>query len=74
MLREPQVAQVTGLGRSTRYELELRGEFPRRRRITDSAVGWLESEIEEWLLSRERGCAAPPVAALEARGVKLAPR
>ena len=53
ILREPEVAMMTGLGRTTRYEMERRGDFPRRRRITaHNAVGWLESEVLEWLRSR----------------------
>ena len=58
ILREPDVARMTGLGRTTRYEAERRGDFPRRRRITRNAVGWLESEILEWL--RSRGVGLPP--------------
>lgn len=53
VLRESDVARTTGLGRTTRYEMERRGEFPRRRRIGKAAVGWLESEILAWLRSRQ---------------------
>jgi prophage regulatory protein len=50
-LREPQVFNVTKLSRSTRWRLEKEGKFPRRRRISCAAVGWLESEILFWLES-----------------------
>jgi prophage regulatory protein len=60
VLRESDVARTTGLGRTTRYEMERRGEFPRRRQLTPNAIGWLESEILDWLGSRElRGTKAP---------------
>jgi prophage regulatory protein len=58
ILRENEVAQATGLGRSTRYCMEREGRFPRRRRIGQSAVGWLESEIQQWIESRAVGTVA----------------
>jgi prophage regulatory protein len=60
LLREPEVAKVTGLGRTTRFQLERKGLFPRRRKITKNTVGWLESELLEWILSRGvRGQTSP---------------
>jgi prophage regulatory protein len=61
ILRETEVARVTGLARTTRYELEKEGLFPRRRHITKAAVGWLESEVQRWLRSREK-CSRADVA------------
>jgi prophage regulatory protein len=43
------VIRRTTLSRSAIHELEGRGEFPRRRRISANKVGWLESEIAEWI-------------------------
>ena len=63
ILREPEVARLTGLGRTTRYLLERSGSFPRRRKISHNAVGWIESEVLKWLRSREVGAAPPPVMA-----------
>ncbi len=51
-LREPEVARVTGLSRTTRWRMERRGEFPRRRSISRNAVAWLASEIETWMVER----------------------
>ncbi len=70
LLREPEVARMTGLGRTTRYEMERRGDFPRRRRLTSSAVAWLESEVLEWMRSRCAGPGSAPAAALQARGLE----
>ncbi|PYQ71873.1 MAG: transcriptional regulator [Acidobacteria bacterium] len=42
----------TGLSRSTIWRLERRGEFPRHRRISPNAVGWLEQEINEWMVAK----------------------
>lgn len=52
ILRQSEVLARTGLGRTTLWRLEKRGEFPARRRITGNIVGWIESEVEEWIASR----------------------
>ena len=49
MLREREVRTATGLSRTTRWRLERAGQFPRKRRISPGAVGWLESEIMAWM-------------------------
>lgn len=51
-LREPQVRQITGLSRVTRWRMEQRGDFPRRRQISLNAVAWLETEIREWMQAK----------------------
>ncbi|MBW1953785.1 MAG: AlpA family transcriptional regulator [Deltaproteobacteria bacterium] len=65
ILREPQVIEITGLSRTTLWRLEQCGCFPRRRRLGGRSVGWLKSEICEWITSR------PQAAGREAqRGAK----
>ena len=51
-LRFDAVRDRTGLSRSTIWRLERRGEFPRHRRISPNAVGWLEIEIQDWVLTK----------------------
>jgi len=51
--REPQVRHATQLSRSTRWRLERLGKFPARRQLSANSVGWLRSEVEEWLVSRK---------------------
>jgi len=51
-LRIRQVMQLTGLSRMTIYRLELAGRFPKRRRLSENSVAWLESDIEAWANSR----------------------
>ena len=51
-LREPQVAILTGLSKSTRWRLEKNGEFPKRRQLSAKCVGWLGSEVESWVHTR----------------------
>jgi prophage regulatory protein len=51
-LRRPAVEAVTGLSRSSIYEMMDKGEFPRPIRIGKRAVAWPQSTIEEWLANR----------------------
>jgi len=51
-LRESQVAVLTGLSKSTRWRLEKYGDFPKKRQLSTRSVGWLASEIEEWIQTR----------------------
>ncbi len=54
-IREPECAQITGLSRVTRWRLERRGDFPKRRQISPNAMGWLESELMSWMKARAEG-------------------
>jgi prophage regulatory protein len=51
-IRFAAVRERTGLSRSTIWRLERQGAFPKHRRISRNAVGWLEQEINEWVLWR----------------------
>ncbi|CAN5268586.1 AlpA family transcriptional regulator [soil metagenome] len=65
VLRVHQVKDRTGLSRSGIYALQQRGEFPRSVPLSDSgrAVGWLESEIDEFIRDRVRVSRGEPAAA-----------
>lgn len=52
ILRLPQVRQITGLGRSSIYALQESRAFPHSIKLSPRAVGWLESEIRDWIRSR----------------------
>ena len=52
ILRLPAVRARTGLARSTIYLAISEGRFPRPISLGERAVGWLESEINEWLNRR----------------------
>ena len=49
ILRRKQVETRTGLSRSTIYLRIKEGSFPKPINLGARAVGWLESEIGEWL-------------------------
>ena len=51
-IRRPAVQDMTGLSRSTIYDLMAKGAFPRPVRLTAKAVAWPESAIAEWLAQR----------------------
>lgn len=42
-----------GLGRSTIFELEKAGKFPKRRKFGLRNVRWIESEVDQWIEERE---------------------
>lgn len=52
-LRLRKVQELTGLGRSSIYDLMARGDFPRPVKLTAKAVGWPESTVVKWLASRK---------------------
>ena len=52
ILRLPEVLARTGLSRSTVYELIAKRLFPHPVSLSIRAVGWIESEIENWIASR----------------------
>ena len=54
ILRRPRVEDRTGLSRSTIYAKICANEFPKPVRLGRRAVGWLESEIDAWVLAQIR--------------------
>ncbi len=51
-LRLPEVIARTGLSRSTIYLRLDQGRFPPPVSLGGRAVGWIESEIDEWMRNR----------------------
>ena len=47
--REQKVKETTGLSRTTRWRMIKRERFPSPIKIGESAVGWLRSEILQWI-------------------------
>jgi len=48
-IRLPEVKNKTGLSRSSIYLRMSNAEFPQSISLGSRAVGWLESDINEWL-------------------------
>jgi len=55
ILRRADVERLIGLSRSTIYKMIAEGDFPQPIKIGARAVGWLESDICQWLNERSGG-------------------
>lgn len=59
ILRLPDVIQRIGIARSTLYDWvnpkspRYDPTFPKQRRLGLQSVGWVESEINDWILNRQ---------------------
>jgi len=49
IIREEECRRLTGICRTTRYMMERKGVFPARRQLGARSVGWLLSEVNDWL-------------------------
>jgi prophage regulatory protein len=49
IIRLPAVKEKTGLSRSSIYLRMTKDDFPKSISLGDRAIGWLESDIEQWL-------------------------
>ena len=58
ILRRPQVEQRTGLSRSTLYQYMKDGDFPKPVLLGSRAVGWVESDISDWIAARVKAARA----------------
>ncbi len=52
VLRLPDVKLQTGLSRSAIYQRIANHKFPRQINLGGRAVGWLESDIQNWIKER----------------------
>ncbi len=53
-IRRHELHQIVPLAETTIYELEQRGEFPRRFRLTARCVVWDLEEVEAWIDDRKQ--------------------
>jgi prophage regulatory protein len=60
--RMSKVIRLTGLSRSSIYRLEALGHFPRRVKLSASASGWRNDEVQAWIASRPRSIVPKKVA------------
>lgn len=49
ILRLPEVTQKIGLCKATIYNRVAAGVFPKQVRLGGRSVGWLESDLDEWI-------------------------
>ncbi len=53
-IRRQELRQIVPLAETTIYEMEQRGEFPRRFRLTARCVVWDLEEVEAWIEGRKQ--------------------
>jgi prophage regulatory protein len=54
VIRRPELRKIVPLADTTIYEMEQRGEFPKRFFLTPRCVVWDLAEVEAWLDERRR--------------------
>ncbi|TWC11957.1 AlpA family transcriptional regulator [Pseudomonas sp. SJZ101] len=52
IIRLKEVIDSTGLARSTIYKYIAEGTFPNSVPLGDRSVGWVESEVHDWILAK----------------------
>lgn len=52
IIRASELADRLGISRVTLWRWERNGLLPPKRRVGPNVVGWLESEISEWVAAR----------------------
>ncbi|NOQ93190.1 MAG: AlpA family phage regulatory protein [Methylophaga sp.] len=63
IIRLNDVKKMTGLSRSSIYDLISKGLFPKQIKLTPRSSGWVLSEIQQWLDDRIAARDAEMVAA-----------
>lgn len=58
VIRRPELRKIVPLADTTIYEMEQRGEFPKRFFLTPRCVVWNLAEVEVWLDERRRASEA----------------
>ncbi|HMN39191.1 MAG TPA: AlpA family phage regulatory protein [Hyphomicrobium sp.] len=73
-IRRQELRQIVPLAETTIYEMERRGEFPRRFNLTPRCVVWDLAEVEAWVEERKQaprvGVSKPDVHLRKTRPVR----
>jgi len=75
-IRRPELRKIVPLSDTTIYEMEQRGEFPRRFYLTPRCAVWDLAEVKAWIAERRRNCdaaTAEPVPYPDVRQRKVRP-
>ncbi len=54
VINTKELLALTGLSRSTIWRLEKEVLFPGRRSLSGKRVGWIRSEVEAWIETRQQ--------------------
>ncbi|WP_441001154.1 helix-turn-helix transcriptional regulator [Fodinibius sp. SL11] len=55
IIRPKELANMLSISISTLYKMQDEGQLPPKIKISNNAVGWLRTDIEEWLSQRKMG-------------------
>ncbi|CDX23986.1 Phage transcriptional regulator AlpA [Mesorhizobium sp. ORS 3324] len=70
-IRRPQLREIVPLSDTTIYEMEQRGEFPRRFNLSPRCVVWDLEEVEAWIEERRNASNAGKSESRPAPNVRL---
>lgn len=70
-IRRHELRQIVPLAETTIYEMERRGEFPRRFNLTPRCVVWDLDEIQAWIDARKQAPRQTPCAGAVKPDVRL---
>lgn len=70
-IRRHELHQIVPLAETTIYEMEQRGEFPRRFRLTARCVVWDLKEVEAWIEDRKQDSRSGKINSPNGPDVKL---
>ena len=51
--RLPYVCKVTGLSKPSIYRMMKEGNFPSAKKLNERAVGWISTDVTDWIQSLE---------------------
>lgn len=69
-IRRPELRQIVPVADTTIYEMEQRGEFPRRFYLTPRCVVWDLAEVEAWIEERRTASDAAMIKRAQAPDVR----
>lgn len=52
ILRLPKVVEITGMSKTTIYRWINASQFPKPINLSSASVGWLETDIDDWIQSK----------------------
>ena len=53
IVRMPEVVERIGISRGSVYRMMNAGQFPKSVKLSERAIGWRESDLNDWLASRQ---------------------
>lgn len=55
IIRPKELCEILGVSRTTLWRMQQRGELPKCIRISAGVVGWIETDIDDWIKAKKVG-------------------